>query len=479
MAIKTTPSTNRTNTLETGAVINVHTVQKQHLPFVIVWVLYTTLVVSFVSWWTTSPLTEFGFHGEIRGMLHIVILISSACFMVWMRKDWFVQGIRIGAVVAILGVWLLTMHHMQWLGIVVFGVALGCINVSVLLPFVFILNNTEKLYAVVVSNLLSGLIAVVQEAILQSSHIDSYLALFLITIAFTTIFWLKKDEMPSNNATFDIDRPTFHTRIYLTLLFNTVFVILSKGLGKGILNTMASASNYPLMLWYALGGLVGCVSYFALYALSKRSFIWLGNLTFGSFAMALLSNAFAQQIPVLLLLFALLLGIGNAIGIINLCYIIGIIAKKYNNMRYLRQSVFFIGVCGGIAGIALGNYIYTSNSVQLSMIASLVSAAIMLLFIMLSPMVSQSHYYEDWAIDSEHSDIDNRQLYLFQQYRLSNREIEVCKLLLQGYTMRQISGILSIAYSTVNTYCTSLYRKLDINSRTELLLLFKDYRLKQ
>ena len=112
------------------------------------------------------------------------------------------------------------------------------------------------------------------------------------------------------------------------------------------------------------------------------------------------------------------------------------------------------------------------------MIASIITVAVMLLFIMLSAVVSQSQYYNDWAKDSEKTEIDNEQLYMFKKYRLSKREIEVCKLLLQGYTMRQISGILSIAYSTVNTYCTSAYRKLEINSKTELMLLFKDYSIK-
>ena len=91
-----------------------------------------------------------------------------------------------------------------------------------------------------------------------------------------------------------------------------------------------------------------------------------------------------------------------------------------------------------------------------------------------APAMSQSYYHDDWAKDSEKTEIDNDNLYMFKKYGLSKREIEVCKLLLQGYTLRQISGILSIAYSTVNTYCTSSYRKLNINSRTELLLMFKD-----
>ncbi len=41
--------------------------------------------------------------------------------------------------------------------------------------------------------------------------------------------------------------------------------------------------------------------------------------------------------------------------------------------------------------------------------------------------------------------------------------------------LRQTAAMLEIAYSTANTYCTSLYRKLGINSRTEMTLLFKEY----
>ena len=62
-----------------------------------------------------------------------------------------------------------------------------------------------------------------------------------------------------------------------------------------------------------------------------------------------------------------------------------------------------------------------------------------------------------------------------RELNLSPKETEVCELLLRGYTLRQTAAMLEIAYSTANTYCTSLYRKLGINSRTELTLLFKEY----
>jgi DNA-binding CsgD family transcriptional regulator len=99
----------------------------------------------------------------------------------------------------------------------------------------------------------------------------------------------------------------------------------------------------------------------------------------------------------------------------------------------------------------------------------------MILFLIISPILTNIYYSDEWVDDSQKAEIDNERIYMFKKYSLSKREIEVCKLLLKGYTMRQISAIISISYSTVNTYCTSLYRKLGINSRTELLIIFKDY----
>jgi DNA-binding CsgD family transcriptional regulator len=185
-----------------------------------------------------------------------------------------------------------------------------------------------------------------------------------------------------------------------------------------------------------------------------------------------------MQAPGLAVVFAIFLGIGNTIGMINVYYILGVVGKKYNSMQYLRLSILFIGICGGVSGVAVGNLINSINTFEISIVASVISAAVVILFLILSPVLAQTHYGNEWAEDSGKMEIDNEHLDLFRKYELSKREIEVCKLLLEGYTLRQISAILTIAYSTVNTYCTSLYRKLGINSRIELLILFKGYVMK-
>ena len=50
---------------------------------------------------------------------------------------------------------------------------------------------------------------------------------------------------------------------------------------------------------------------------------------------------------------------------------------------------------------------------------------------------------------------------------LSEREREVLRLVAQGASTQQIAHQLDIAVSTVKTYLKSIYRKLDVHSRTQ------------
>jgi DNA-binding CsgD family transcriptional regulator len=60
----------------------------------------------------------------------------------------------------------------------------------------------------------------------------------------------------------------------------------------------------------------------------------------------------------------------------------------------------------------------------------------------------------------------------FAQYGLTRREKEVAVLLLSANIVRMISGELKIAESTVKMHTSNLYRKMSINSRSELFRLF-------
>ena len=458
--------------------------RKRNLPYIFIWMVYYAWVVAFATWWTASPLSEHVFGSNIRSLMHLVNLFSSAVFILIIKKEWFIKMSRIGAVCIIAGMsvfLLVPSAAAQLISAIIIAIFLGCVNTSILMPFVFSLNNTEKLYAVVGSNLLISLISLFQNSSYGNNlkgQDNLLLSFVILIIALSSVLFFKKEDILPEHANNNVTTPKIPSRIYLLLFFNCAFAILGKGVGTGVLNITAGLFGNSVIFLYYIGGLVGCLIFFSIYALTSKAFVLLGNIGFAFISMGFFCNAFAAQAPQMVMFFAVFLGVGNSVGMINLYYIIGIIGRKYQSMRYLKMSIIFIGIFGGASGVAVGNLIHVANTSEIALIASLISVSVLMLFMIFSPLFVQEKYYSDWARDSSMMEIDNEHLYLFKEYQLSKREIEVCKLLIQGYTLRQISAMLSIAYSTVNTHCTCVYRKLNINSRAELLILFKDYIVK-
>lgn len=65
-----------------------------------------------------------------------------------------------------------------------------------------------------------------------------------------------------------------------------------------------------------------------------------------------------------------------------------------------------------------------------------------------------------------------------EQFRLLDlltpRERDLFVLLLEGYTLKESSKQLSIKYSTANTHMMGIYRKLNVSTRTELIIRYRD-----
>jgi DNA-binding CsgD family transcriptional regulator len=460
-------------------VVNIKAFRKRNIPYIFIWILYYAWVIAFTTWWTASPVTETVFSTGLRSLIHSINLLSSAVFIFIIRKEWFVITSRVGALLIIIGMILFLLipkNSFQLASVIAIGITLGIVNISILMPFVFTLNNTEKFYSVILSNVVINLVMMFQYSspgsATQLGGGEQLLTLILLVIPLSATIFFKKNSITHDDYPADIHE--LKPKFYLTLVYTCSVAVLCKGAGKGVLDIAAGLHGTLIYQWYYLGGLLGCMIFIAVYALTEKAVIWLNNILFSSIAMGLLCNAFTAEVPGMAYVFAIFLGIGCTIGMINMYYILAVVGKKYNSMQYLRLSILFIGICGGVSGVMIGNLINKINTYQISIIASVIAAAFMLIFLMLSPFLAQAQYFEDWTKDSGKMEIEDN-LDIFHRYNLSKREAEVCKLLLEGYTLRQVSAILSIAYSTVNTYCTAIYRKLNINSRTELIMLFKDY----
>ncbi|MBI9104628.1 MAG: helix-turn-helix transcriptional regulator [Spirochaetales bacterium] len=58
-----------------------------------------------------------------------------------------------------------------------------------------------------------------------------------------------------------------------------------------------------------------------------------------------------------------------------------------------------------------------------------------------------------------------------QKHELTDRELDVIPLIVEGMGNKQIASQLCISPKTVNNHIYNLYRKLEINSRFELLAM--------
>ena len=63
--------------------------------------------------------------------------------------------------------------------------------------------------------------------------------------------------------------------------------------------------------------------------------------------------------------------------------------------------------------------------------------------------------------------------------QLSNREIEIAKLLVEGFSNIDICNTLNIQKSTVSTYKNRIFEKLDIDNLSSLIQIFNFYKDKQ
>ena len=350
------------------------------------------------------------------------------------------------------------------------SIGLGLVNASIIIPFVFVLNNTEKFYAVVGSNFMIGILLLLLRILSKTGGVltEVILAFSLLIISLSFLWWFKKEALYHEIEIIPHNKKV-PTGAWLILVFSCLFAIFGKGVGTGLLDLVSSNSELTY-LYYAIGIIIGSIVYYLVYRYFAQSTSIIWNLAFATLAVSLLINNLIVN-PNAAILFGLMFGISTSFGMINMYYLLGVISKKYQSMLYLRLSILLIGALSGVSGVIIGNAI-TGYQESIVMWATLVTGIIVIVILALSPFLATLHYGADWIDDAGLKEINAAKSTLLEGYDFSPREKEVCALLLQGYTLRQISGILKLGYPTVNTYYTSVYRKLNINSRSELYQRF-------
>lgn len=92
-----------------------------------------------------------------------------------------------------------------------------------------------------------------------------------------------------------------------------------------------------------------------------------------------------------------------------------------------------------------------------------------------APASQESTVSEGPAIDAFHDKLAMQSALLASRFALSDRERDVVNLLVRGRTIAEVAETLAISANTVRTHTKSIYAKLDIHKKRELIDLVQSY----
>lgn len=343
----------------------------------------------------------------------------------------------------------------------------GCLSSSSF-SFVFALNNTERFFGNAFIVLMIGLVELGGSLIQTYPVVRKGLALLLIAGICACMYLSRSGDYCRGEK--DAKRK-FGPSIWLALfIFFSYFIIR-------IMNFYAPAfQNQTAAQAWGVLTLIPVFICILLQAVFKYSIWTMSNVFFLS---SIISHVlWYAGLPEAAYLFA---GMDN-IGLFVSFYLIGSVTNKFCDFRMHKLLVLLCMPVIGILYVASDLLLRTTFS---HIVAPAVSAVLFILFLLFSPAFSRHLFLSDWSEEfrklhmascasGTRQDIKTgkAQPPSLEDTNLSLREKQVVLLLLQGMTLRQVAPELGLTFSTVSTYSKTIYKKLDINSRAELFLLF-------
>jgi len=245
-----------------------------------------------------------------------------------------------------------------------------------------------------------------------------------------------------------------------------------------MINYIESAENIIFSMPYGLGQLSSILMIILIMLVSNRNslYIWLMFLVFSLLGLTIVnysSNAahFSGS---------LIYGFGDGLGYIIIYYLCSGAIKKSRSIKMYKLfcvilfiEYFFIS---GILSQAFDRYEGSNHVVALGVVVVLSSCCFLIL-----PYLQKKLFETDWTDGLHLKDMteytqglaETGVINVNENLDLTEREHEVFTMLLKGMAPKEIAFTLKVSYPTVNFHTTNLYRKLDVQSRSELFAKYK------
>lgn len=171
----------------------------------------------------------------------------------------------------------------------------------------------------------------------------------------------------------------------------------------------------------------------------------------------------------------------GAFGVCDLFWwsILGSTFDYADNPAQILGIGLSMNVLGIIIGGVIGNQINAMENgpFYTAVIALVVLFAVMILLPLLNVQLTRllkNHPFIIEFASMVESEQDQALVFFKENKQLTDKESEVVKLLLRGYTYKAMSENLFISENTLKYHIKNIYQKLNINSKMELIKIFTD-----
>ena len=349
-------------------------------------------------------------------------------------------------------------YHVAYL--VVLAVLLGQLSTCSLLTYIYEMNNSERLYGIVGAHILVALLMLVGYFFDRTTAVFWWVVVALSVVA-AVACWLEgggDDPMVIVQEDFV---PKLYVPLFLACIGGFVTVLSSM-----ILVEISSVTIPSARLFYFGGALLGAILYFVIYRYipTPASVSLILGFTASALALALFMLVAA---PWAAMVACVVAGATVALCMMNLYYILCNVIKKYRRSPVLKLAPILMNAVGAVMGVILVVvYFYAPALAQRILLGVCLGGNIVIIatYMLWSRGLSVTAQQEEYI----RLDATMTRTEAYRKMGLTEQEINVANMILEGKALKDIADALFISPNTAKTHRLNVYRKMQVSSREEL-----------
>lgn len=461
--------------------------KSKNVTFATIYLLFAFLVIcSFFAFYNVSSidksLTLISENQTLNSLIYFISITLTAIISIIIFKPHYLNRIQyisfpitiVSYVCNYILVRFMPNYTLNLLTLSVIAIGLGLFIASTIILFLYNISAYERIILIFALLVITvSWMFLIDNIITISTLFGTFaIPLILLLLTYFCMFFMSADQfrrIELNNER--IPRPLFILLliVFVTLLSNEFSLVLIRRYFFPALGGF----NYVPFTCGMLGIALFSIAFYWLFSYTSifYCFAWIA-MVFVMYSFSIVYIAFDYN-SIMKIVLEVLIGIQTGMGIINILMLLGKSLEDKASIWIIRFIMLAFGIIF-MGLIACFSYITFENFKVVLAVSQCISFGVMLFLIIYSLVAVFYMSKRSSVITIDHQDeikvVDNN--YPNPYELLTNKELIVFEQLILGNTLRQVAGELCMKYDTVNFHYKNIYRKLNVNSRIELIMRY-------